>query len=341
MFSARSIKRTFIRGRARNLVSLLAAGLVCASGSGQSALAASPTPQMWFGMPAISTSDGLASWNRIFFDPGKAWPQYLNYVQVIQADANSVNSLSARQLTTIGQQLKQHDISFALGVLAQNWVGEPKCGYHVEGHSGWPGNAKLADKLLQSGTHVSYLVMDEPMYFGHYYNGANACHSSIANIAERVATNIKQYQGKFPDLIIFEGEPFPGVSTQPNWQQTYQNWMSAFQNQVGRPISGLIIDIGWGDNRWQNTLSSVVNLIRGHNIRVGIIYNAAGNAAANNNQWVQKSAENLTLITRNMAIRPDIALFCSWVKFPERSITDQNGLGEDYLVKEYLRDLNT
>jgi hypothetical protein len=324
----------------RKLLSLLASGLVCVCATGQIPSAASTTPQIWFGMPSISTPNGLASWNRIFFEPGKPWPQTLNDVQVIHMDADSLNTLSLSQLTTIGQVLKQHNLKFSLGVLAQNWVGEPKCGDHVEGYSDWPANAKLADKLLQAGIQVSYIGMDEPLYYGYYYSGENACHSSITNIAQRVATNIKQYKAKFSNFSVLDSEPFPGISTQPNWQQTYQSWMSEFQRQVGQPISGVIIDIGWGDNRWRNNLPSVVNFIRGQKIQVSIIYNAHGNAGANNNQWVQKAAENITLITRDMAIRPDIAFFTSWVKYPERWITDQNGLGEDHLVREFLKNVN-
>jgi hypothetical protein len=323
----------------RKLLSLLAVGLVCACEAGQSASAASATPEIWFGMPSISTPNGMASWNRIFFEPGKPWPQTLNDVQVIHMHADSLKTLSPSQLTTIRQVLEQHHLKFSLGVLAQNWVDEPKCGDRVEGYSDWPANAKIADKLLQAGMQVSSIVMDEPLYYGHYYSGANACRSSIFNIAERVATNIKQYKTKFSNFSVFDGEPFPGVSTQPDWQQTYQNWMSEFQRQVGQPISGVVIDIGWGDNTWQNNLPSVVNFIRGQKTQVGVIYNAQGNAGANNSQWVLKATENITLITSNMAVRPDVAFFTSWVRFPERLITDQNGLGEDYLVKEYLKNL--
>ncbi len=38
-----------------------------------------------------------------------------------------------------------------------------------------------------------------------------------------------------------------------------------------------------------------------------------------------------------MGIVPDKALFESWAFFPKRSVTDKNGPGEDYLVKQYLQ----
>ena len=40
-------------------------------------------------------------------------------------------------------------------------------------------------KLLRAGATVSYISMDEPLWFGHYYSDKNACRSSIDNLAER------------------------------------------------------------------------------------------------------------------------------------------------------------
>jgi hypothetical protein len=47
--------------------------------------------------------------------------------------------------------------------------------------------------------------------------------------------------------------------------------------------------------------------------------------------------DNFALIEGQMGIVPDKVLFESWAFFPKRSITDKNGPGEDYLVKQYLQ----
>jgi len=64
--------------------------------------------------------------------------------------------------------------------------------------------AALAAKVRRANGAVQYVAMDEPVWFGHYYDGAQACHSSIDSVAERVAVNLREYLKVFPDLTISE-----------------------------------------------------------------------------------------------------------------------------------------
>jgi hypothetical protein len=52
--------------------------------------------------------------------------------------------------------------------------------------------------------------------------------------------------------------------------------------------------------------------------------------------WLNSALQNMTEIEHKMGIVPAQVIFHSWDKFPRRSITDETGLGEDYLVKQYL-----
>jgi hypothetical protein len=53
------------------------------------------------------------------------------------------------------------------------------CGGGVEGYFAPDQTAALAAKLKRAGGTLQYIAMDEPLWFGHYYNEKNACHSSI------------------------------------------------------------------------------------------------------------------------------------------------------------------
>jgi len=55
-----------------------------------------------------------------------------------------------------------------------------------------------------------------------------------------------------------------------------------------------------------------------------------------NEQWLNDAQRN-TYIERTLGIVPSWAVFSSWVKFPGRVLSADNTLGEDYLVKQYLR----
>ena len=293
-------------------------------------------PQIWFGMPGVQMNKGAAGWDRIFFQPDAPWPKTLDHVQVIGATAGALGKLSDDQLARVVAILQQHHIGLAVSVLAQNWVHEAHCGHGVEGYSDPPGNARIAAKLVRAQAHVSYFTMDEPLSFGHYYNGKNACHSSIDNVAERVSVIMREYLEAFPGTPVIDTEPFPAVSSHPQWRQDYQDWMRAFRAAVGQPIAGLNIDINWPDARWRPSLRGVVRFARNHGLRVGIIYWGNPAVGKTNDLWLDSAAQNFRLIEDGMGIVPDAAIFVSWSRFPERSISDENGLGEDSLVRRYL-----
>jgi hypothetical protein len=95
----------------------------------------------------------------------------------------------------------------------------------VEGYFAPGQMAALAAKLKRAGGTLEYIAMDEPLWFGHYYNEKNACHSSIDNVVARVAANWREYQKVFPNVIIGDIEPFPSITAQPSWQSDYRTWM--------------------------------------------------------------------------------------------------------------------
>jgi hypothetical protein len=75
----------------RKLLPLLAAVLMCACRVGQSALDESTAANLvWH----AGHFDALGQLEQDFFEPSEPWPQNPNHVQVIQTDANSLDSLS-------------------------------------------------------------------------------------------------------------------------------------------------------------------------------------------------------------------------------------------------------
>ena len=58
-------------------------------------------------------------------------------------------------------------------------------------------------------------------------------------------------------------------------------------------------------------------------------------------RWLNEARQNFAHIERDLHIKPQWAMFTSWTKFPGHAVTDENGLGEDYLVKEYLKGVGS
>jgi hypothetical protein len=48
------------------------------------------------------------------------------------------------------------------------------CGANVEGYDSPEETARIAAKIKRAGINLRYIAMDEPLWFGHYYNGGNS-----------------------------------------------------------------------------------------------------------------------------------------------------------------------
>jgi hypothetical protein len=145
-------------------------------------------------------------------------------------------------LARLVHELNAHHIAINLGILATNWFHEPPCGGGIEGYSD-PGSANgTVAKLLRAGASIGMISMDEPLYFGHYYQGKNACGSSIEDVARRTAVIVKIYTAAFPNVIIGDSEPFPAISNAPGWQADYPRWVESFQRETGTALSFTDID---------------------------------------------------------------------------------------------------
>jgi hypothetical protein len=114
------------------------------------------------------------------------------------------------------------------------------------------------------------------------------------------------------------------------------------QKATGKPIAYLFVDIDWARPNWEEGLKAIAQYAQNTKLPLGIIYNASQPAASKDNQaWLNEARRNFERIERDLHIKPEWAMFASWTKFPGHAVTDENGLGEDYLVKEYLKGVGS
>ena len=293
--------------------------------------------QIWFGMGALTSPAGHHSWELLYYQPNPAWPDALTKVAVMGVLTQALVKIPEPELTQFAARLKEKNIGLGVEMLAQAYS-SPGCGGGVEGYLPPDQTAALAAKVRRANGAVQYVAMDEPVWFGHHYNGPEACHSLIDNVAERVTANLREYLKVFPDLTIGDIEPFPSMSDQPNWQADYSAFRAAVQKATGKPIAYLFVDIDWARPNWEEGLKAIAQYAQNTHLALGIIYNASPPAASKDNQaWLNEARQNFAHIERDLHIKPQWAMFTSWTKFPGHAVTDENGLGEDYLVKEYLK----
>jgi hypothetical protein len=179
----------------------------------------------------------------------KPWNGIAGRINVLGVTEGMIWALPDATLARLMQDLDRRHIVLGLGLLATNWYHEPPCGGGVEGYSD-PGSAnRTVARLMKAGASVSLVEMDEPLWLGHYYTGKNACRSSIENVGERTAVIAKIYTAAFPNVIVGDGEPFPAISSQPNWEADYAAWTVAFRKATGTPLSHSSIWISTGEIR--------------------------------------------------------------------------------------------
>ncbi len=310
-----------------------------ASATGEQPMSA-PNPQVWLGprddfVPII---EGAA--------PETPWNDIAGRVDVISFPEEFIRKQSDDTLARLVQDLKRRHIALGLGILPTNWFHEPPCGQGVEGYSD-PGSANDAvAKLGKAGASVGLISMDEPLWFGHYYGGENACRSSIDNLAERTAVLVKIFTAAFPNAIVGDTEPFPAVSSQPNWAAGFSAWMAAFHKAAGTPLAFLQLDFNWGAPQLNTGAAhdgsnaaaiaalarDVATIARSNGLQVGMIYWGGGGSDA---AWMDAARLHVREVEA-AGIKPDQVIFASWNRYPARTFPATDSAALSSLIPYYL-----
>lgn len=274
-----------------------------------------------------------ASWP----DLEKQWKKGSAIVNMFALGEGQIRTMPDDMLARLVHELNNHHVALGIEILATNWFHEPPCGGGVEGYSD-PGSANsTVAKLLRAGASPSMIRMDEPLFFGHYYQGKNACRSPIENVAQRTAVIVKIYTAAFPDLIVGDAEPFPAISNQNGWQADYAKWVAAFHAATGTPLSFTDIDINWSDPRLNRPgppatsdpgaiagLSrTVAQVLRANKLAVGMYYTGFGGGPLTDARWMAQAREHMDAV-EHAGIAPDHVIITSWDPYPALTFPETN-----------------
>jgi hypothetical protein len=187
-----------------------------------------------------------------------------------------------------------------------------------------------------AGGTIKYLVMDEPLYFGHYSNRPHTCHSPISVVLGQIVPTLNTYRQEFPDIVIGEVEPtrFPAYA---NWQADLLTWTKGFNAAWGRPLAFMQLDIPWSDDgghvpgadraskQPEDSLAFYAYLQalqRLHLLgRIGIIHDGTSQDKTDA-AWVQDAREHLRLMEEKHGLHPDQDIFQSWMPYPTHALPE-------------------
>jgi hypothetical protein len=203
----------------------------------------------------------------------------------------------------------------------------------VESFAGIEEGRLIARRIRAAGGAIHLLAMDEPYFFAHFYDGANACHWNPETIARGVDAYIRAMRDEFPGLIIGDTEPLAGV-TQPS---DYTAWLTAFRSVAGYDLAFLHVDVDWARPHWPQEVKAIEDFGNAHGVPIGLIY--TGNADDTIDEaWLAAAGERVKTYELESGGRPAHVLFQSWNDHPDRLLPESEANTFTHFIRQYFED---
>lgn len=228
----------------------------------------------------------------------------LPHLAAVSIGSDFFKYASDAEIRSLIDWTKTNNLPLELGTGVLPVTGPTGCGWGVEGYDGMFQNH--LQRIRDLGGSVSVLNLDEPLYFGSEWRGANSCNSSIAQIALETISSIDVAKSIFPDIYIVDTEPVPIVSQ-------YRTWLTSLNADQPGSINGFSADIIWTAD-WQTALRGVYQSARQFGIRPGAIID--GNYGSQTAcSWASSATSNFNTLKINGLLPPDITVQ-SWQSEP-------------------------
>src|ERR1700722_12959427 len=168
--------------------------------------AAALAQQLWFSPGddlEVKGVIGHPDFAKLFEDPS-LWSIGLTHVNVFQFRAPYL-ARKPEESAKYYSFLKAHHIN--IGV-AMNVMPAETCGQGIEGTLPRKNIADYPRRIkVDAGIDIDYVVMDEPLFYGHDYDGKNACHFSVGDVAKGVANSVAAIRAYHPHAKFILVEP--------------------------------------------------------------------------------------------------------------------------------------
>ncbi len=290
--------------------------------------------QLWLSRtgPWIRQTATPTDFMQLFLDDAP-WTNAAANVKVFKVAAPFAIAATDEQLMRMFVSLKKHNIAFALETQMLP-VGPNGCGQGVEGYMDPIGLRKLMERIQRLGAELRYLVMDEPLWFGHQSNGKNTCQSTIDEIVKNVATHVAIVKKVFPNVEIDDVEPIASPGEPNDWVAELSSFHRAYKQAVGEPLGAFDADLTWSGN-WQPQLTQLAKILHAAGMQFGIIFDGDGADLAPV-AWTTHAEERFTQVEADPALVPDRAIIQSWAPQPAHMLPETVPGTMTYLVNRYL-----
>jgi hypothetical protein len=320
---------------------LLFAVWLAAAAAAQGAYAAelwfAPTDPVWRNIRGWPPNDFMA-----LFRPGAEWPPALRKVRVFEITKRFALESSEADLAAVIETLRKYGV--ALSVQATPLLWTDHCGVGVEGHGPANDMTETAARIKKLGGELAYATMDEPLWYGHYFDRKlkpgdkpriAACHLSVDEIAAQAAIKIKALRAIFPKIVIGDDEPLGETLVAPEtWAADIGDWLAAYRRAVGEPLGYFHADVVWSRPVWRVVLKKVVPHLAAERVAFGVIYNGDPQAPSDA-AWLDTAFQHMEIIEKDMRLHPRHAVFQSWTDRPRDILPEDSPNAFANLILRY------
>lgn len=187
-----------------------------------------------------------------------------------------------------------------------------------------------AQRMKRLGAPVETFALDEPLTFGHFYDGHNACQLPVEEVAQRLATTISAVRAVYPNVRINENE-VPTGTVFAHWKTVLPQWLEAYQRHTGTPLDAMTLDVDWRDPHWQDAVRQSVTILHAHGVKAGLYLDATGGPKVTDQSWMAEAHRNgETIIREKFGL--DFVVIASWMGHPLRLLPASDPLSLTSLI---------
>jgi hypothetical protein len=290
--------------------------------------ASSRAQQLWFSPGDDLEVRGVVSHPDFqqLFVPGAAWQTGLAQVNVMQVRPPWLLRMPEDAVQRVTKFLKQHKIALSapLGV-----VSTETCGQGVEGLGSAREQIFYPREIKKRGIDLDYIVMDEPLFYGHDYTGKNACNFSIEAVAKSVTSNVKMIRTYYPNARFVLVEPPQSL---PGGVEELSRFLDAYKAGLNELPVAVRFDIAWGQSdkwhrEWHHDLPGFVQMLKARGIGYSIIYNAGhvnGRIPNTDASWIASAKANVADWQATIRVKPAQAVIQTWSPNPIRILPESD-----------------
>ncbi len=293
-------------------------------------------PLYWFGplppLPQYTSRPFIGSEDFIkLFEPDAPWESTAGQIQVFKLYGEWVGNHPAdAQLKKVIADLNRRGLAIAIETGPLDPEG---CGEGIEGFATVQSGLQMARSVKAAGGVLHFIALDEPYYYGHFYDGPNACHWSAEKIAGEVNIFIQAVKEIFPEVVVGDTEPLAG----PAGAKEYQDWLDTFYEVNGYHLAFLHMDIDWSRPKWPEEVGSIQEHGSEIGVPIGIIYN--GNSFdPTDDAYLSATGERVKKLELVAGVNPDHVIFQSWNDKPDHVLPETEPYTFTGFINKYFTD---